>query len=226
MNRTVAAAAVVLAVATVGACSSNSPTTTSTALTTTPSPTHNAANAPSGPLLTSAQLRGRLLSLSDMPAGWSSTTDNSKDNDSGDGGCAAIQHAAYRTLPEHAEADFVQGSNLPQLAESLGSGTSAQLATAWSSWQNTIEQCHQLTFSANGQSVTLKLAPMSFPKIGEASTAVAATGSIEGFDFTIDIVAWHTTRVAGDVILSDLGDGDVATLEKVAKTAAAKTAAE
>lgn len=227
MKRTILTAAAVVALATTTACSSSTSggVVHSTSSTGSSGQHGSTAVVGTGPMVSATQLRSQLLSLSDMPSGWSSTTDTSND-DSGNGGCAAIEHASYRTLPAHAEADFVQGSDLPELDETLASGTSAQLATAWSSWQTAVQQCHQLTFDAQGQKVTLKLAPMSFPKIGDDSTAVSATGSIEGFDFSIDIVAWRTKTAVGDVVLSDLGDVDVATLEKVTKTAAAKMGAE
>jgi hypothetical protein len=149
--------------------SSGSPTTaasttpTSTTSRTAPPTTSAATTTTTSPGPTSSQLAGELLSVTDLPAGWTSTLPQS----SGGGSICGSSNDLKSTASGHAEADFTNG-NLP-IFDELISGYSSPPTQLFAKGITQLGQCH--SFKANG--ATLTLGTMSFPTIGSESAALS-----------------------------------------------------
>lgn len=130
----------------------------------------------SGP--STADLRSQLLSVSDLPTGWS--VDSSSSDDSAAPACLRQVKAITHTA-ERAEAYFIKGTDLPTLGDSIGNYASAAVARQkFTSATAILNACRDISFDLNGTHITGSLGAMSFPKFGDQSAAWQMTLSAEG----------------------------------------------
>jgi hypothetical protein len=161
---------------------------------------------------TSSQLANELLSVSDLPAGWTSTPVNPSSS-----GTFCRFAANLKSLASgHAEADFANG-NFPVFDE-LIAGYSSPPTQVLAKAVSELDGC--TTFKAEGGTFTL--GRMSLPQLGTASAAYQANGTVKGFNLGLDLVfVQKGNRILG-VFYGDLGTPDVAQVESFARLAAAR----
>jgi hypothetical protein len=128
------------------------------------------------PVPTSSQLAGELLSVSDLPTGWTSTPVQSPSS----GSFCNASDQLKTTASGHAEADFADG-NLPIFDELVGGFRSSQ-TQVFAKVITELDKC--TSFKDNGS--TLTLGRMSFPTIGSESAAFQATGTVQGINIGLD----------------------------------------
>jgi hypothetical protein len=136
-------------------------------------------------------LGSRLLTVEDLPTGWSPYT-NSDDEDTGEG-C----DAEPSLQPDvEAETTFSQGSFGPFLVESLGLyGDDRAADDAVTEFRAMTERCQSYTTTEDdGSTTTVTFSPLSFPKLGDDTYAVH-----------MDVAAMFP--IAANVVL--VRDGDV-----------------
>ncbi len=176
------------------------------------------ATACGGPPSASGALSARLLSVSDLPAGWSQTPVNN----------SAVQSSSpcfpsTSTSPAgwtHADVAFVAGSATPSLSEVLATGP--QPGQIWQRLNATLGGCHSATLSVAGSKAAVSIAPLSFPRVGEASAAYAWTFTVAGMPFSVDLVAFRTGTYVGYIAYSGLGAPAVPTVRAFTDAAVAK----
>lgn len=113
-------------------------------------------------------LKARLLSVSDLPAGWAATYSEGSSR----GPCGL---SVFRTKTKHghrATVTFADGSTT-QLEEGLATGRGE--LERWKSLGHNLSTCHQTSFSDNGKTAKLTIGAMSFPKVSRTSKAFAMT---------------------------------------------------
>ena len=178
------------------------------------------ASSSGGPAPTSAQIRPQLLTLSDMPAGWASAP-NPKDNSSPtDQVCSGRLHSIRRTKGPEAQVTFTAATSsfVPaQLEESVDYDPAA--STDFDRAKSILDACH----SAEEQGVTLSIGQLSFPALGDQSSAWLISGSESIVSISAPIVI---VRKGNYVMLLALASGsnETSTLEGIAKTAVGKMA--
>ena len=111
--------------------------------------------------------RGRLLSVADLPAGWSAVP--------------AIPEGAQASVPcrlglpanpkgyTYARAGFVEGTSLPSLSEVLATGPQAQ--QMWQNLARAMARCRTATFTTAGEKITATIRPLPFPRVASTSSA-------------------------------------------------------
>lgn len=164
-----------------------------------------------------ASLKGRLLTLSDMPTGWTVT------ESSGASAAASIpclsgfheptKHGTRRTV------SYVNGSTT-EFEEGLATGP-GELAR-WRKLHHNLSACHHVTVTDQGKSLGLTIAPMSFPSVSRTSSAYSMTTSVTGINVGFDLVLFRTEKDEGFVIYGTLGNPDASTVVAFAKEATAK----
>lgn len=114
-----------------------------------------------------------LLSISDLPSGWS--VDNTPQSASTS---CYTNPLAQVTSKSYAHIYFAQGGSLPALAEELGYYASGP--SSFATISNTLNKCKTFTETGNGQVITGSMGPMSSPTYGDQSAAYDATLTIQG----------------------------------------------
>jgi hypothetical protein len=228
--RAVTAAAVVIATATAAAaagCSGDGPVThpivrASPITILVPSPGSSA----SAQIVESSDtvLQAHLLKLTDLPAGWrNGTAAGIGAGAAGGSNCEAISDPAYRHLPLHAEADFASGSSLPSVTETLAYGSAAQVDGAWTSYVQAMASCGHFAMRLAGQTLSLTLTQIPFPRTGDATDARQAV-TTEGRTASITFVLIHKGNLLESVTYADWGTPNTTQAQRLAEEAAAKTA--
>jgi len=163
-------------------------------------------------------LAGRLLSVADLPDGWSATPAN----DSGAQTNAPCLSGLPANTPggTYASAGFVAGTSLPELGEALSAGPHAQ--QRWQSLNSALARCQTATITISGDKVTAAIRPLSFPQVGSVSSAYAWTFTVAGIRIGVDLLLFETGTYAGYLTYSDLGTPATATVEAFADAAVTK----
>ncbi len=163
-------------------------------------------------------LAGRLLSVADLPAGWSAAPTNSSTVQTSAPCLSNL--TANPQGPTFASAGFVQGTSIPVLGEALSAGPRAQ--QRWQSLNQALARCRSATITVAGTKAAVAIAPLPFPRVGSASAAYAWTFTVEGIRFGADLILFQAGTYAGYLVYSDLGSPATATVEAFADAAVAK----
>jgi hypothetical protein len=138
-----------------------------------------------------------LLTISQMPVGWS--VDNSAGG-SGSVGCLNLSKR-FDAFP-HAVVSFDASGGLPELAESVYMPPSAR--TLMNQVIKVIAACPRFTGNLSGKRVTGSVGAMSFPRIGDDSVAYSVTLTVEGVTFYDDFVLARRGNVLMQLQLLDM----------------------
>jgi hypothetical protein len=167
-----------------------------------------------------APLKSRLLSVTDLPTGWTVTyhTGHSK----GGGVSSSRCLSGFPKGPTHfkkARISFTQRQTTV-LGENIatGHGVLALLHL----FNRQVRACHGVTLKNTGKTLHMTIAPMSFPKISPTSNAYALSASEFGFSFGFDVVSFRAGNCVGYLLYGGLGSPDVTTFLAFAKEAVAK----
>jgi pimeloyl-ACP methyl ester carboxylesterase len=183
-----------------------------------------------------ATLQSHLLSVSDLPYGWSAAPVASTKGQvttspcgaalvavlSPPGGLSAPGLAESPLGPTYGTASFVEGAGLPSLRESLASG--AQSEGAWLRFSAVLASCRAATFVYKSTKVEATGNPLAFTRLGLSSSAYAwvvrVAGAPTGAD--VDLVLFHTANYYGYLSFLDVGPLQVSTVTAFARAAVAK----
>lgn len=141
--------------------------------------------------LSSSQLQRALLTLSDMPPGW--TVDSSPGSSSAnasDALCPTGQATIKNETHSEAETSFTQGTTGPFVYQALESAPDA--SGHMTDFKKAFDSCVGSTWTedAGGESMTVTLAEVSGAKIGDESASYRLTGQtdVSGVGLTADFV--------------------------------------
>jgi hypothetical protein len=176
----------------------------------------------SGSAPTSAQIRPQLLTLSEMPAGWASAP-NSKDGSSTtDQICSGkLDNSIGGKNAPSAQVTFkAAGSSLipSELDEAIGYDPTA--SADFSKAKSILDSCH----SGKEQGVTLSIGQMSFPSLGDQSSAWLVSGAESIISISAPIVIVRKGDYVMILTLLGTGSNQTSTLEGIATTAVGKMA--
>ncbi len=166
------------------------------------------------------QLKSRLLSTSNLPAGW--TTGPAAENNSVQANkspCFAGMPANPKNL-DYRVATFVQGSSVPNLSEVVASGSSA--GKIWSDLDRKLSTCRNATFEIAGRNVSAKISPLALPSLNSSFSAYAWRFTFSGMGFGTDMVLFEAKKYDGYLAYSDLGSPSTAIVSAFAEAALAK----
>jgi len=157
---------------------------------------------------TKTQLRSKLLTLSNFPTGW--TIDNSASSGgAASGGCLAGVKQAPKSETK-VSAAFENGQ-LPQFEEELVSGSAGK--AAYNRLNRVLAGCKHFSVVSGGQNLTFTVGAMSFPTVGNESSAYGVTFSVKGINAGADFVLFRTGSVAGLIEYADIGQPDSSQLQ-------------
>src|ERR1700683_3687464 len=140
-------------------------------------------------------LQGRLLSVADLPAGWSAAPVNPEI--AGASPCLSSLPASPDGLA-HATAAFVEGTSIPTFAEALTSGPQAQ--QQWHGLNQALARCRAATTPLAGKKAGVTIKPLSFPRVASASSAYAWSFTIAGIRIGVDMILFQDGQYAVFVV--------------------------
>ena len=167
-----------------------------------------AVSLPAG-ALTRGQLQTKLLSVSNLPTGWSVDNSSSSKSSITSGCLAGIKQAPKSEVK--VSASFANGQ-LPVLEEELVTGRSAS-AAAYNRLTHILAVCKHFSESSGGQTVNYTVGAMSFPPVANTSSAYSVTFSVQGVNAGFDVVVFRAGTIAGLVALADIGQVDTGQLQ-------------
>jgi hypothetical protein len=199
----------------VAACGSNAP---NSATATAP-----AAHASTSATTPAPNLAAELLSVSDLPAGWSVVP--SADSSSATPHCLQNIKTELKATSK-AEVTFTDGSNgLPVLDEGL-SYLPGQGENALKLVEQILGGCGQISMTSDGTTLTGTVGAMSFPAVADQSAAyqINLSGTVSGLSVTvgIDLIVFREGDTVAVMLYGDLGTPDISVLQPIVQEAAAK----
>lgn len=164
-------------------------------------------------------LSSRLLSASNLPAGWKAAPASSKDVQLASSPCFSAlpkkpKGWTYRT------ASFVDGTSIPNLGEVLAQGPQAQ--QTWQRMESALAACRTATLLLAGTKVRAAVQPLAFPQVGQRSSAYAWTFTYSGIAIGSDLVMFQDGTYDGYISYSDLEKPPVAAVTAFARAAVSK----
>ncbi len=154
-----------------------------------------------GAAVSKGHLKSEALSISNFPTGWS--VDNSANT--GDQGCVS----ALRNPGSHVTKVVVKFSdgNAPDLEEVLMAGPGA--SRTFAKLSHTLSKCKSYTATSGGQTTTVHVGAMSFPPVGQSSSAYLFTLAVQGINIGADVVLFRVGQTYGAVEYEDIGSPDI-----------------
>jgi hypothetical protein len=156
-------------------------------------------------------VRGKLLSLSNLPAGWT-LTNVPATNKGYSGPCAAALSPKPRPGLTEAYIAFTDRGRSPLLGEKVVFGKA--VTNRYNYVNAVLKSCKYLTFALGGINEKGTVDPLSFPKLGSSSSAYTITvPTTLGVSVGIDIVIVRSGPYALVVEYSTMGTPDSSVLE-------------
>ncbi len=181
-------------------------------------------------------LQGHLLSVADLPYGWSAAPVTSAKGQLTTSACGAALVAVLSPAgalsvpglaksplgPTSASASFGEGVGLPSLHEALASGAQAQ--EAWQRSGAALGGCRAVTFVYKGTKVVATVGPLALARFGLSSSAYAWTVRVAGSRLgpDVDLILFRTADYYGYLSYLDVGPVPVPTVSAFARAAVAK----
>jgi hypothetical protein len=162
---------------------------------------------------TKSQLRTKLLVISDMPAGWLTTSISEGSGGSGIGGCLSppTKQDVYAST-----SFFNDSANIQAVFEVLESGP--HVAEIYGRSVKRLDDCHRIS---NGEAITA----ISFPSIGAQSSAYALSGSAAGKKVYGSVIVFRQGPYMGILALTGTSQVDTALLQTFGTRAIAQLSA-
>ncbi len=177
-----------------------------------------ATAAPPATASSSFNAEDALIALSDLPTGWA--VDPEEDDDDDDGFCGRdedIPSLAGVEAVSKAEAQFAEGGNIPVLFHFVGAYAPGDAEISFAKFEEIVTDCT----SIESDGTTLKIAPVSFPELGDESVPLLVSAEEQGVTVSLYFVF---VRVADGITIVGYGGlaTDVAEAEKFVRLAVKK----
>jgi hypothetical protein len=171
----------------------------------------------------SPPLRSRLLTVADLPAGWTVTSKPHKAAAISLPGCLpgaqkAGNDAGWITV--EFTRNFFYIRNFYVISEGLKVGNIG--VAAWDRGLRAIDHCHAITYQVQGKTVHGTITPLSVPRVGDRSAAYTLSLTIQGVHLQSDGVYFIAGRYFGYLSYENTGASDPTTLVAFADEAADK----
>jgi len=168
---------------------------------------------------TASRLQSRLLSVTDLPAGWSAVAVSASRAKVTDTPCLS-QLAKNPKGWSYQTAGFVEGRSIPNLGEVLATG--AQVEPVWDRFAGALAGCRSAMLQLGNTRVEATVRPLALPRLGSTSSAYAWAFTLAGIRLGFDLVLFQTGRYDGYLAYADLGQPATATVEAFTRAAVAK----
>jgi len=166
-----------------------------------------------------AKLRSLLLTVSDLPSGWS--IDNSSSNGNGPTPSCLSAYEHLRPNLTRADVEFWQDGSAPVFLEGVvAGGDDAHLYYARAT--KALAGCSSISFTTQGLTLHGHMTGLSVPKVGNESRAYAFRFTFQGIPLFMDIDILRQGELVGTTIFVDLGSSESGTFTQLTREAVNK----
>jgi pimeloyl-ACP methyl ester carboxylesterase len=155
-----------------------------------------------GAAVPAASIKAHLLTVSDLPAGWSPQRSTSTRLDLGSTPCLRGFAPKPGSGESRATASFSERSGLPALAESLASGHSG---AEFDEGVAALGRCHSLTLTVESKHVKATITRTSLSVRGTAIHAFSLALTVTLLPIGVDVVLFRTKAFVGELIYVGVG---------------------
>jgi hypothetical protein len=188
-----------------------------------------AAAVPAGAAPASPDVKPWLLTLSNMPAGWTTEPSFSSPSSSSFGNdctnllqSTLVQKTQSLHPGSYGEVHFTDGIT-PQMAEIVASWPTQQSArNAWAAINTVLAHCHQFSATSEGQAVSFSVGPVNLGHEGNLSQSYQVAGTVIGLSIDGDVMIAAKGRGLMLFVYGGLGSTNVPQAVSIIKTAIAK----
>jgi pimeloyl-ACP methyl ester carboxylesterase len=166
-----------------------------------------------------AGMTTRVMSVGDLPAGWSvdpapatSVLSHNK--------CLVGLGTGSGAKTDESTADFTENSSLPIFHELLSSGREHK--AGFKKAVKALSNCAMLTFVEGGKTIHGTIQPLSLGNVGATSAAFTLSFTISNINIVADLVVFETHSYAGEVEYTDIAAPQVSTVQSLAQEAVMK----
>jgi hypothetical protein len=159
---------------------------------------------PAGATSVSSQLKPKLLSLADLPSGFS--VNRSSDSGVTGNGCLTTLASPKRKYPEES-VQYVSAAGLPQIDEKLRSGPG--IAQGLKQFAKSMSECKPFTINVQGHVLHARILPLTFPAVGPHSSAFVASFAVSGVTVSFAFVSFEVDGLACVIGFGNLGNPNV-----------------
>jgi len=160
-----------------------------------------------------ADLESMVLTLDDMPSGWTTAPEMLSDDEATGTTFCGIDEAEI-DVPDEAgasvDAAFKQSDFGPFVFHTVGRvGDAGEATAALDRMLNAASQCSEWTETDDqGVETTWSITPLSFDNVGDDTIAFRLSSETEGMPVTVDMVMWNRGPVLSVVGLFGIGGTD------------------
>jgi hypothetical protein len=172
--------------------------------------------APAG-ALTRSQLKAKVLSLSNMPAGW--RAENTSGGSDTYTGCLRALHTSPNSSGS-VGAFYVNDDSVPAVGEVLANGSEA--LRRYQLLNKVLSSCKKLGGTDAGVHITGTVSAISFPDVGTRSRAYAISLRVRGIAIGADVITFEVGQYAGELLYEDIGQPSITQVEGFVDEAVAK----
>ncbi|WP_189079210.1 hypothetical protein [Mangrovihabitans endophyticus] len=178
--------------------------------------------------VSAAKAKDALLTVTDLPTGWSAKPDTSSSakgslDDDGDAQCPKYAAVIRKTAAmDDISAGFVSpsGTDVVEGILPLTEPAARELVTEYS---DAVTACQKMTSTtADGVPYELYLTALSFPKLGDDTFALRTTATLSGITINVDLALIRRGGALIFVVQTARGAIDTATTQDVGRRALAK----
>jgi hypothetical protein len=157
--------------------------------------------------VTKSQLKAKALALSNLPTGWS--VDNATSGGTTNSSC--LKGLSHPLKHDVRVMVAYENGTAEALSENLEAGSN--YAASYKKFVTSLSRCKTISFSGDGQTLKGTAGAMSFPKVGNRSSAFSFSVSDKGVSVGVDLVGFQVGKIVGDVVYLDLGTPDIDQLQ-------------
>ncbi len=170
----------------------------------------------------SAELTSMLLTVRQMPTGWSVYDAGSSSSTIGPG-CLRQITAAKSNRTAHATVTFVGSKSalLPQFSEGL-SIYAIPVSRVFETLVTEFDRCHKISATSGGYKLTGTLGAMSFPRLGDQSAAWTWNFTVKHIGFGDDFVFVRKGAILVAFADAAVGSPDLGQFQRLVREALAR----
>jgi pimeloyl-ACP methyl ester carboxylesterase len=167
----------------------------------------------------SLKLKDRLLTVSDLPAGWLSHPAGATRVDFASSPCLRGLDSRSAAREKHATASFVEQSGLPALVESLAGGESA---AEFHKSVDELARCRTLTLTIHAKHVKAAITRIALPVSAAGAQTFSLALTATDVPIGVDIVLFRAHAIVGEVLYLAVGTPTPVTAQAFANLAISK----
>lgn len=168
--------------------------------------------------ISAATVRSHLLSLSDLPTGWSGRSSSKSPSELSGGGC--LLPAKKETSGGARAAASFSGNPVPVFDESLAAGKANKAKLA--RFDHTLSTCKQFSITTSGTSISGTIGALSFPSVGGEVAAYQISIDKGVVTVDADVVTFKSGPYVGYILYADSTVPNVTQVATILRKAVAK----